>query len=69
MPSIASILDPKLTTIHTRLTDVQTKLHAEGAFPGMTQELAALAEEMRQLSGLAALLVIEVRGGLSKTTP
>jgi len=66
MPTIASVLEPKLTALQARLEAVKTRLHTDGAFPGMTAELASATEELQRISGLAELLVIEVHGGLSR---
>lgn len=61
MPTIASILDPKLTAVTTRITDVQTKLKESGAYPGLGKDLAALAQDAEFIRQFAERLVVELR--------
>ena len=62
MPNIASVLEPKLAAIVLRIDALKTRLGKDGAYPGMTKELAEIDTEMYRLSGFAELLVVEVRG-------
>ena len=61
MPTIASILEPKLTAVTTRITEIQTKLQESGAYPNLTKELQAVAQEAAFISEFAGRLVVELR--------
>jgi len=66
MPSFASILDPKLTAIQTRLEDIKGKLKTSGAYSGFTEDLAAVTEEMKFLHEFGMRLVTMLRLGTSE---
>lgn len=63
MPTIASVLDPKLTAVQTRLGAINAKLHASGAYPGLTHEIAEVVDEMRYLQEFAERFVTALRLG------
>lgn len=61
MPTIQGVLEPKLTAVQTKLTDLQAKLKSTGVYPGIYRELAEIADEMAFISGLAEQMAIAVR--------
>lgn len=63
MPTIASVLDPKLSAVETRLGELKAKLKASGAFPGLSQELAALVEDMQYIQEYAERFITALRLG------
>ena len=63
MPTIASVLDPKLTAVQTRIGEIKAKLESSGAYPGLSKELTELAEETRYIQEFAERFVTALRLG------
>jgi hypothetical protein len=61
MPTIPSILEPKLTAVETKIAGIKTKLRESGAYPEMTGELRVLADEVAFISEFAKRLLVETR--------
>lgn len=60
MPTIPTILEPKLTAVETKIAGIKTKLR-EGVYPEMTGELRVLADEVAFISEFAKRLLVETR--------
>jgi hypothetical protein len=60
MPTVFSILDPKLADLQARIAAVRTQLHTTSAFLAMSTELAAISKDIQQVSRYAELLMSEV---------
>jgi hypothetical protein len=61
MPSFASVLEPKLTAIQTRLEGIKGKMQTSGAYAGLNQELAEVTTEAQFVQEFASRLVTMLR--------
>lgn len=63
MPSLSSVLEPKLSALQARIEVVKTKVQASGAFDGLAGELAGIAADAHFLQEFGGRLITMIRLG------